>query len=209
MTVKPQLVLDLAGVLVSNFSSAFLGKISLDSNVSFQDMKVQFDEIRKELWTGEMKEEQFWTWLSERIKIDKEEARGQLINSLEPFPAINYLEHWSRSADIHILSNHCHEWLEPILCKIKPYTISVTISNQVGLRKPDILIYKHVEQFFKLDEDAKPTVLYVDDQEKNLKPAVELGWSVLLADKENKWLNKVEPILSSVTLSHISGGEFK
>ena len=53
MTAKPQLVLDLAGVLVSNFSSAFWLTLAEGSEISFQDIRVQFDEVRRDLWTGE------------------------------------------------------------------------------------------------------------------------------------------------------------
>lgn len=192
MTAKPQLVLDLAGVLVSNFSSTFWLQLSKGTEISFQDIRGQFDEIRKDLWTGKIKEDDFWEWMSLRIKhINKERARALLIQSLEPLSGINYLAEWSEIADIHILSNHCKEWLESILERVEPYTKSITISNQVGLRKPDIQIYQHVGKHF----EAGQTVVYIDDQEKNLKPVIELGWKTLLADKEHKWIEKVEPMI--------------
>ena len=125
-------------------------------------------------------------------QINKEQARALLIQSLEPLPGLNYLAEWSEIADIHILSNHCKEWLESILERVEPYTKSITISNQVGLRKPDIQIYQHVGKQF----EAGQTVVYIDDQEKNLKPVIELGWKTLLADKEHKWIEKVEPMIA-------------
>lgn len=60
MTAKPQLVLDLAGVLVSNFSSTFWLQLSKGTEISFQDIREQFDQIRKDLWTGKIKEDDFW-----------------------------------------------------------------------------------------------------------------------------------------------------
>ncbi|MCI1777561.1 MAG: hypothetical protein LKI04_26475 [Paenibacillus lautus] len=68
MTAKPQLVLDLAGVLVSNFSSAFWHTLAEGSEISFQEIRVQFDEVRRDLWTGKMKEDEFWGWMSLRMK---------------------------------------------------------------------------------------------------------------------------------------------
>ncbi|MGE7823278.1 HAD family hydrolase [Paenibacillus sp. NPDC093718] len=195
MTAKPQLVLDLAGVLVSNFSSTFWLQLSKGTEISFQDIREQFDEIRKDLWTGKIKEDDFWEWMSLRVKqIDKEQARALLIQSLEPLPGLNYLAEWSEIADIHILSNHCKEWLEPILERVEPHTKSITISNQVGLSKPDIRIYQHVSKQF---EDLGQTVVYIDDQEKNLKPVNELGWKTLLADKEHEWIVKVEQMIGT------------
>lgn len=197
MTAKPQLVLDLAGVLVSNFSSEVWLKLSEGSEISFQDIREQFNEIRKDLWTGKIKEEEFWGWLSQRMKqINKEQARELLIQSLEPLPGLNYLTEWSEIADIHIVSNHCKEWLEPILERVEPYTRSITISNQVGLSKPDIRIFQHVGKQF----ESGQTVVYIDDQEKNLNPVIELGWKTLLADKEHKWIEQVEPMLGESLL---------
>lgn len=193
MAAKPQLVLDLAGVLVSNFSSAFWHTLAEGSEISFQEIRVQFDEVRRDLWTGKMKEDEFWGWMSLRMKqINKEEARELITQSLQPLPGLNYLAQWSEIADIHVLSNHCKEWLEPILEKVEPYARSITISNQVGLRKPDLQIYKHVVKQF---ERSERTVVYVDDQEKNLKPAIDLGWKTLLADQEHKWIDQVGPML--------------
>ncbi|WP_127591399.1 HAD-IA family hydrolase [Paenibacillus lautus] len=197
MTAKPQLVLDLAGVLVSNFSPVVWLKLSEGSEISFQDIRGQFDEIRKDLWTGKIKEEEFWGWMSQRMKkINKEQARELLMQSLEPLPGLNYLAEWSEIADIHILSNHCKEWLEPILERVEPYSRSITISNQVGLSKPDIRIFQHVGKQF----ESGQTVVYIDDQEKNLNPVIELGWKTLLADKEHKWIEQVEPMLGKSLL---------
>ncbi|MGG4345708.1 HAD-IA family hydrolase [Paenibacillus lautus] len=192
MTARPQLVLDLAGVLISNFSSAVWLQLSEGSEISFHDIREQFDEVRKDLWTGKIKEDEFWEWMSLRMKqINKEQGRTLLMQSLEPLPGLNYLAEWSEIADIHILSNHCREWLEPILERVEPYTRSITISNQVGLRKPDIRIYQHVGKQF----ESGQTVVYIDDQEKNLNPVIELGWKTLLADKEHKWIEKVESMM--------------
>nr|WP_304150464.1 HAD-IA family hydrolase [Paenibacillus lautus] len=120
-----------------------------------------------------------------------------MTQSLQPLPGLNYLAQWSEIADIHVLSNHCKEWLEPILEKVEPYARSITISNQVGLRKPDLQIYKHVVKQF---ERSERTVVYVDDQQKNLKPAIDLGWKTLLADPEHKWIDQVGPMLMTNVL---------
>jgi len=125
------------------------------------------------------------------LKADR--ARDALIRSLEPLPAAQRLRNWSRVADIHLLSNHCREWLNPHLAVIEPFIRSITISNQVGLCKPDIRIYELVQSHF----DGNTRILYVDDQEKNLIPALELGWRTLLADREHHWLDRVEFLMNS------------
>lgn len=200
MNGKPQLVLDLAGVLVSNLSSTFWLAICGESGLSFQHIREQFNEVRKDLWTGKLREDDFWIWLCNRIhRVSREKARELLIQSLEPLPAIHSLAQWSQIADIHILTNHCKEWLEPILNTIEPYTKSITISNQVGLSKPDIQIYHHVAAYFEHNGGPHPMILYIDDQEKNLVPAINLGWNTLLADNKFQWIHQVEPILSGIS----------
>ncbi|CAM3949671.1 HAD-IA family hydrolase [Cohnella lubricantis] len=189
MKSKPQLVLDIAGVLVNNISSDFWEELGRESGVTFQVIKERFDEIRRNLWTGILREDQFWIWLVDCFPgINKERSKENLIRSLELLQPAGYLEQWSQNADIHLLSNHCKEWIDPILTSIKRYTKNVIISNQVGLCKPDTQIYELIESRF----ESKDRVLYVDDQEKNLKPANKLGWNTLLADNQNKWVNDVE-----------------
>ncbi len=91
MKVKPQLVLDIAGVLVSNLSPGFCQEISSLSGITYQELKVKFsNEIRKDLWTGEMKEDQFWTWLTSQCpNINSSTARELLCRSMEPLPAFH------------------------------------------------------------------------------------------------------------------------
>jgi len=73
------------------------------------------------------------------------------------------------------------------MSSINKFAKSVTISNQVGLCKPDIEIYKRVDSFLPVGEE----VLFIDDQEKNLKSAKALGWQTLLADEHCNWINEL------------------
>ncbi|NMO97027.1 HAD-IA family hydrolase [Paenibacillus lemnae] len=195
MRARPQLVLDLAGVLISNFSPTFWPRLENESGATFQEMKQQFGYIRKDLWTGKLREKDFWIWLGSRLEqIPQEEAQRWLISALKPLPALQQLERWSEAADIHILSNHCQEWLEHLLPLIEPFAESVTVSNQVGLCKPEPEIYTLVSHHFgELNEEID--ILYVDDQDKNLEPARQLGWKTLLADPEHRWISIVEQYL--------------
>ncbi|MCC3359397.1 HAD-IA family hydrolase [Bacillus sp. REN16] len=63
----------------------------------------------------------------------------------------------------------------------------------MGYCKPQIDIYIRVNSFL----DYNPNVLFVDDQEKNLIAARNLGWSTLLADEEGEWTKKVAERLYS------------
>lgn len=192
MPSKPQLVLDIAGVLVDNLSVSFWHELAFKAGTSLPILKARLVEIRTDLWTGRMKEPQFWEWLSDLYPSAHKNDGYELLNrTMNMLPAVQYLERWSGIADIHLLSNHCQEWLAPLLDKVEKYTTSITISNQVGFCKPQPEIYAIVERFMP-DKDY---IVYVDDQEKNFAPAKPLGWITLLADERHRWIGQLEPIL--------------
>lgn len=196
MQARPQLVLDIAGVLLSNMSLRCWNEMIQETNLSAEQLKKHFGGIKRDLWTGKMKEEDFWESLGNVYpELPISRARDILFDSIVPLPAAQHLERWSESADIHLLSNHCREWIQPNLGSLSPYAQSVTISNQVGLCKPEIEIYQLVET--RLAHGAE--VLFIDDQEKNLYSANQLGWKTLLADEEGKWTREVESFVLSQT----------
>jgi len=201
MESRPQLVLDLAGVLIENFSVYCWRELSENAETTFEEFAERFRTIRADLWTGTMTEDRFWEWAQRRYpSLNRDRGRAVLRRHLQPLPGFGCLERWSGSADIHVLSNHCREWLEPILSEIESVTHSITISNQTGYRKPDPRIYDLVSRRFGARAGS---VLYVDDQEKNLVPARDRGWATLLADERGEWIRRVEDWLEGTQRSYI------
>jgi len=194
MAAKPQLVLDIAGVLVGNFFPVFWEELAPFAGGDGLKLRERFRrEIRRELWTGQLPEQKFWEWLKVHCSgIDPAWARQRLEAAMRPLPAVGRLERWSRSAELHLLSNHCREWLAPVLGTIEPFVRSVTISNQVGCCKPEPAIYRLTEAHF----GGGRNVLFVDDQEKNLEPAARLGRRTLLADEGGEWMEEAERFLA-------------
>ncbi|MCD9021995.1 HAD-IA family hydrolase [Cohnella silvisoli] len=151
-------------------------------------------DIRNLLWSGKISEDAFWYWLKKQCpSLEIHNAKSILIKQLSYLPAFNCIPDWSQLADIHLLSNHRSEWLEPLLKPIKKYVKSITISSSVGFCKPDREIYEIVHN--KLN--VKQKVLFIDDQEENLKPAQELFWSTLIADKKGIWIEQVNEMLNT------------
>jgi FMN phosphatase YigB (HAD superfamily) len=136
-------------------------------------------------------------WLNKHCpNIDETDAKALLNNHINPLPAASHLNHWSQVADIHLLSNHRKEWLEGFLSTVQTSVKSITISSEVGLCKPDPRIYAHI---VRSHIKSSGKVLFVDDQDKNLKPASKLGWSTLLADPQGEWVDRVIPLLLAKT----------
>lgn len=190
---RTQLILDVAGVIVTNFSSTYWVEIAQLSQTPSNTIKELIKkEVREALWTGSMSEQDFWEWLNSHCKatIEPKTARELLKKHLELLPSANHVSEWSQSADIHLLSNHRHEWILELLEPIRPYLQTITISSQVGCCKPEPEIYNIVQA--KINNNR---TIYVDDQEKNFIPARELGWTTKIADIEGRWADEITKLL--------------
>jgi putative hydrolase of the HAD superfamily len=193
MTVKPDLILDIAGVLATNFSPYFWQELSEKSDIEYERLIGFKREIREELWSGKISEEEFWRRLcSEFPSINEEDARLLLRSQINPLSALKELPKWSQFANIHLLSNHRAEWIAHIIRPIQKYLKSATISNEVHACKPSPEIYSVVRTHLS----GEGSVLFVDDQEKNFKEARALGWTTLFADEQGDWMSRVEPLLT-------------
>ncbi|SFT14324.1 HAD-IA family hydrolase [Paenibacillus sp. BC26] len=193
---RPQLVLDVGGVLLTNFTPEFWEEVAGRANVSFDTLRTAFKrDLREDLWTGRVDEQTFWRWLEEQDSgLDTQLARAGMSKHLKPLPAFHRISAWSNYADIHLLSNHRHEWIAPLLEPIRSHVASVTISSEAGCCKPDPSIYQLVSSQIK----QAAGILFVDDAERNLKAARELEWETLLADRDGAWVEQVEVRLRDV-----------
>jgi len=196
MTQKHELILDVAGVIATNFSPYFWRYLSNQAGTTYDAMDECKRGIREDLWTGKISEDEFWTLLSERFPAIKiENAQIVLLSYIKPLPAMKELPKWSEYANVHLLSNHRIEWINHILIPIQRYLTSVTISSQVGSCKPNPNIYAVVKE--KLSN--KENVLFVDDQEKNFREAKRIGWDTVMADEKGNWIHKIMPRLTNTS----------
>ncbi len=188
MSTKPDLILDIAGVIATNFSPIFWEDLSSKFEVSYNELNKFRNEVREELWTGKIQEEEFWPKLIERFPtIDGSYAADKLLTVIKPLPALEEIPLWSKYANIHLLSNHRIEWVKHIIAPVEDYIKSITISSDVGFCKPQVDIYLKVNSHITRKENA----LFIDDQEKNLIEARNLGWNTLLADDKGEWIKIV------------------
>jgi FMN phosphatase YigB (HAD superfamily) len=194
MIEKPQLILDIGGVLVTNLSPLFWQKLSISAAISSEILNAKFkQEIRESLWSGKINEKEFWSWLlTEFPSINLENAYAILQSNLKRLPAMDHLARWSEFADIHLLSNHRYEWIMPIFKSVEKTIKTITISSKVGFCKPDSRIFELVTQQMK---KAETLILFVDDQNKNLQQGAKLGWKTILADTQSDWIDEVIPLL--------------
>ncbi|MGD8189578.1 HAD family hydrolase [Brevibacillus ginsengisoli] len=189
---RPQLILDVGGVLLTNLSP-FWEELAIHANVPYEQLRSRYkQEMSKALWSGSVTEKEFWIWLCRHFpSIDREHARSLLHKQLKPLPAMERLPDWSERSDIHILSNHRIEWITPALKPIAKYVKSFTVSSEVGYFKPHSAIYAQAQKRL----NGRHFVLFVDDQKMNLRQAAQLGWKTLMADEAGKWIEDVTRML--------------
>ncbi|WP_282942363.1 hypothetical protein [Paenibacillus sp. RC67] len=193
---KPQLVLDAAGVIVTNLSPSFWQEeVAAAANIPYEDVKALFKkEMRLRLWNGEVSLDDFWSWLFNHFPVlDQVHMKTCMDRHLVALPALELIPQWSALADIHILSNHRAEWLTPLLEPVANNLKSVTISSEAGCCKPESRIYHLVRNHF---EDTTAKIIYVDDQEKNLVEPKRMGWHTIIADEDGRWISEVGKLLN-------------
>ncbi|RTE08329.1 hypothetical protein [Paenibacillus whitsoniae] len=102
--------------MATNFSPRFWKRLEEETGTPYEGLMLFKKEIRSELWKGAITEEAFWTRLCTRFPvIQKEQAKRLLLSNIQPLPALEDISVWHEYADIHLLSNHRAEWIEPIL----------------------------------------------------------------------------------------------
>ncbi|MFB5674515.1 HAD family hydrolase [Paenibacillus terreus] len=195
--VRPHLVLDIAGVIATNLSPVYWQELAEYASCSAQELKEKFNqEIRQSFWSGEISVADYELWLVlEYPALERHDLPHLIHKHLKLLPAAEMLPQWSDIADIHLLSNHRTEWVTELIRPLKPYVTSVHISDKTGFCKPDMRAFGQLHR--QLGDGGKR--IYVDDQEKNLVPAKELGWAAVLADPEGQWTESVSYLLKTLT----------
>lgn len=162
-----------------------------------QDKKDKFElqpekilKIIKPIWDkakiDEVSCEEFWEYISKRLDISPEELKKDVIEyfgfnekTLELAKKLkpNYL--------LAILSNHITDWFEQSTKEnnVAPLMDVIYTSYMSKKAKPDIRIFKEIIK--KLDVKAEECV-YIDDQEKNIPPAKEVGMHAILFKNNNQ-----------------------
>jgi glucose-1-phosphatase len=189
------LVLDVHGVVLSDYLPTFLGKLAVLIGEPVDEVRRRWREgIRTPAWKGEIEDVELWRRLSgvggELWWRDQLEAGYQL------GPAAPHLARWSARMPIWLLSNHRTDWLLPRLQRfgIFGYFEQVLVSDAIGAAKPDpgafAQIVNHVVQ--------PQAALFVDDQMSNVEAARRLGLRAVHAAAHCDWIANVDALLDYV-----------
>ncbi|MFQ5841861.1 MAG: HAD family hydrolase [Thermodesulfobacteriota bacterium] len=191
------IVSDVGGVIVRDdfktFFAQFEGKIGMSAE-AFYAVTVGSEEWK--LYNKDfITEEEMWRRLAPKLRVEDEVSRElrQWRKMLIPIPeTIRILERVRRRYPLYCLSNVDKTTTHYLQERYRIYDIfdGTILSWETGMRKPEMGIYELVIRCFNLTPER---VLFIDDKERNLIPAREVGFQTILfqsaEDLEVKLLN--------------------
>lgn len=193
--MRPALVLlDACGVILNDPLPGLIEAIGRALGEDPVETFARYAALRPAFWTGAMDEATFWAELT--LERDPEEWADRLAASFSPGPASVRLEAWSRRARLRVLSNHRTRWMNGHLARLdlRRYFERVVVSDAIGHAKPE------PEAFEVALGDAgvgRDEVLFVDDKQRNVLVARDLGLQAVWADPRRRWLDEVDALLGT------------
>jgi len=190
---------DIGGVLI-NWKKSFqtAGK---KFGVRPEDFFEVFDEVENQITLGKISVEDFWQISRKKLGISGGKNYNLLkswVGDYEPIEPMHKLaKKLSQSYDVGLISN-IYKRMHPLILKTGKIPDinykSIILSYEVGMKKPEIGIYKLAEK----KAGVKPNeILFIDDSEKYLEPMDKLGWNNYLFDSDypEKSVSELEKIL--------------
>ena len=171
---------------------AFIDRLSQESKCPREELESFYrDVLYAPFWDATISEDIFWSKLLDRCGLsDQPEAwRSWLLAAMTPLLAAGKLNHWRKTCELWVLSNHRSEWLRPLLNHygLTEFFSRLFISDEVGLAKPDPALYALIKR-----EAGSKRMLYVDDREPFVQAGREAGISAILADEYATWIDIVD-----------------
>ncbi len=198
----------MGGVLINEAGMEHIQLLSNVSGKNFDECKI----IRKKYWSklkyGLISDEEFWlgsdkySELKEGIlkelgipKSKYEELRLKLIEFMKPIDGSeNFLKKLSEKYILVLLSNNCYDWGEKVFEELnfKKYFNHIFFSHKLGLAKPNLDIYELAISKVKNNIVNNKNIIFIDDNEKNLIPARNLGIRTIIFNSYDDVYKKIE-----------------
>jgi len=194
------LILDFGGVVTSDFYaglSAFCVREGLDADAFVQAIRDHAEgrAALKAVERGELPQREFEQVLGRLLGVDDNGLLARALADIRPRPEVIDLAVRARAAGVRValLSNSLgtgdHDpYAEYDLDKLFD---AVVISDRVGLRKPGPEIYQLTASLIGLPPSQ---CLFVDDTERNLPTARDLGMGTLLFTGADGDLTEIEKL---------------
>lgn len=181
------IIFDLGNVVLTNDwhidTPEIYREFSEQFTISYDDMEKGWNATHDQFFRGHMTEEEFWTLFlraAQAEKIDVDAATRLWRKYQKPIEQMfSLLEKLKRHYRLAVLTNIPKEWIDFKRAKYKldNYFESIVSSGYVGVCKPDPKIYDILMKKLSVPPAA---CIFIDDQERNLVPARQLGMQTVL-----------------------------
>ncbi len=188
-------IFDIGGVYLKGSRKDIYSSLSEQSEVDFEFIKSQLNKFYTELEDTDF----FWRKIADILKQkDYGKVRKIWLEAVEKKFVVNkkvkeIIENLKKSNyKIAALTdtNIVHSTFIKKMGYYKPFDV-VILSSEVGVKKPDIKIYKIVTEKLLL----KPKeCIYIDDNKRNLIPAKKLGMKTILFKNAKQLENELNKL---------------
>lgn len=187
--------LDAGGVLIDALMPSFPDRVAAVTGAEADVVRDLFvGPFRERYWTGLHDESAFWERIG--VPVPDTATRHAAVGLSALIPPLR-VAGWRDEAQVWIVSNHRHEWLEPVLAEtgLAAAVDRVLVSSRTGLAKPDPAAWEALRE-----GGVRPDhVLVVDDQQPNVAAARALGMMAIRADPGSAWPDQVDAWLAART----------
>jgi FMN phosphatase YigB (HAD superfamily) len=171
------LVLDAHGVIFNNPLPIFLHELGERTGEGGNTLLARWrNSIRSPFWEGRLAENDMW----HRVAPGNPPAgvRAELEGLYAPGPLFDLVVNWPNR--LWILSNHRTDWLTSRLVRfgIDTRFEAVLVSDGLGATKPDPAAFRVVQR-----EARRTSLLFIDDQHKNVEAARQLGLTATIVTR--------------------------
>jgi len=178
---------DIGGVLI-NYDKVF-NTASKEQDIPIEYINNTFDKYDEEITRGKITPQEMYLQVLKENKISKDNKYNFVdswVRDYEKIPqTYDSILKISNNFQVGILSNIYTGIFELLIQKDLVPNIkykNIFLSCDLGFRKPEVEIFKHVENTSNLKSEE---ILLIDDQEDNLAQAKERGWGTFLFDRLN------------------------
>jgi HAD superfamily hydrolase (TIGR01509 family) len=171
------IIFDLSGVISNAEEPIYLEKFAEDLNVNLEELQKIYFEYLEKSERGEIPLSVVWGKTLEKFNIQgdyKEFVKDMM--SLKEFnkDVLEFVLGLRKKYKMAFFTNYAEEYwkIHETLIDLSRYFDFGVVSYQIGSRKPEVKGFKKIIEHF----DVKPEeTVFLDDSEKNLKNAKEMG----------------------------------
>ncbi len=182
MSMIKVIIFDFQDVLINDWRDVFDLPELKTKSVAIVKFFDDHNDLRKEMQYGRLSEDEFWKqfiyFTNANVTVDQ--LKNYVRKTLQPFPEVmDIAESLKLNYKLVILSNFTKEWAEHLIEKYKFNEIfdDMFWSFQNGIKKPVPEAYLQVAKKFKVRPDE---CLLIDDKERNVKGAKDVGMKTIL-----------------------------